>query len=29
MNIKRRLNDNIVGEDYYKLLKFLPFNESF
>ena len=29
MNIKKRLSGNTAGEDYYKLLKFLPYNESF
>ena len=29
MNIKKRLSEKSVGEDYYKLLKFLPYNESF
>ena len=28
MNIKKRLSDDTVGEDYYRLLKNLPFNES-
>ena len=29
MNIKRRLSEATAGEDYYKLLKNLPYNESF
>ena len=29
VNIKKRLSENTVGEYYYKLLKFLPYNESF
>jgi len=29
MNIKKRLSENTVGTDYYKLLKFLPYNENY
>ena len=28
-NIMKKINKSLVGEDYFKLLKALPFNPSF
>jgi len=29
MNIKKRLSEDTVGQDYYNLLKNLPYNKSY